>query len=181
MNKFAPLAMGLALAFVTGCGDDDETSGGDGAFSAGAFLVTVQSVDDGCFDGAIDTIVLPDGTPRPLPAPVNMPGFADLPSQIDIQFDDPFQDVTGVPIEASGSNGFRVSGNGFEQNGVDIATTGTDCVADMLVTAELIASDNDTLTGTGTLTISAATGADCPSFIAGPPCSVTTPLTAVRQ
>jgi hypothetical protein len=51
----------------------------------------------------------------------------------------------------------------------------------MLVTAELIASDNDTLTGSGTLTFSAATGADCPAFIAGPPCTVTTPLSAVRQ
>lgn len=180
MNKLAPLTMGLALAFVAGCGDDEDTNG-SGEFTAGAFIVTVQSVDDGCFDGAIDTIVLPAGTPRDLPAPVNLPAFTDLPSQIDIQFNDPFQDVTGVPIEASGDNGFRVSGNGFEQSGVDIASAGNDCLADMLVTAEIIASDNNTLTGSGTLAISAATGADCPAFIAGPPCNVTTPLRAVRQ
>ncbi len=174
-------------ALLAACGNDDNGNGdGDGeaatGFSGGNFTVTVESVDDGCFDGAMNTIVLPDGEANDLPAPVSFPDYDDLPTQVDIEFNEPFQDTEGIEFEAAGDNGLRTAGDGFTQTGVDIAAAdGDDCLADMLVTAELSATDDDTFTGTGTLTITSAEGDDCPAFEAGPPCEVTTPMTATRN
>ena len=178
--------MMLVLCCVAGlvaCGGDDdpEENGGETGFSGGSFTITVQSVQDGCFDGAMNTIVLPTGEPNALPAPVSIPASTDLPAQVDIQFNEPFQNVTGIEFELVGDNSLRTVGEGFTQTGVDIsAAEGDECEADMLVTAELTAQGEDRFTGTGTLRITETRGADCPSFQEGPPCNVTTPLTADR-
>ena len=169
----------LAL-FGAGCGGDDDDSSDSTGFSGGSFTVTVTSVQDGCFDGAMNTVVLPEGTPRDLPAPVNVPAWSDLPGQIDIAFNPPFQNVTGVPIEADGDNGIKTTGAGFAQVDVDIGSDGKPCLTNMMVTASLLASGDDKFTGTAVLTITAAEGDDCPAFQSSPPCAVTTPLEANR-
>ncbi len=182
MKKAAIL---LAAALVFGCGDDDDSNNANNAnnannsdgWAAGGYTVTVLDVTDNCFDGAMDVIVLPDGTPRALPAAVTLPAPGDLPASIDIEFNEPFQDVTGVAIEAAGS-GFTTSGTGFSQTGVDITSDGGDCVADMTGTFTLTPGA-DGLTGSGSLSITSATGADCPAFQAGPPCTVVSNLSAV--
>lgn len=179
------LTMVCALALITGCGDDDngDDNGDNGnaeeaGFSAGNFTFTAESVDDACFDGAMNTVIDP---PSDFPEPVAIPAFGDLPANIDIAFNEPFADVEGIEFEPVGDNGLRTSGDGFEQLGVDIGTAeGDECDADMMVTAELVATDDDTFTGTGTLEITDAVGEDCPAFLEGPPCEVTTPLTATR-
>ena len=176
------LVMCCAGGLMACGGDDDpEVNGGETGFSGGSFVITVQSVQDGCFDGAMNTIVLPTGEPRELPAPVSIPASTDLPAQVDIQFNDPFQDVTGIEFELVGENGLKTAGEGFTQTGVDISTAeGDECEADMLVTADLSSQGEDRFTGTGTLTITETRGADCPAFENEPPCTVTTPLTADR-
>ena len=188
--KAAHWLMFAAALMFGACDDGDSDDGGDNGggeggsaaasgFEGGTFKVTTQSVDDGCFDGAMNTIVLPDGTPRDLPAPVVIPDYSALAgATLDIDFNDPFQDVTGVAIEAAGENGLQTTGAGFDQTGVDISGDGGDCLADMKVTAQLVSNGTDGFTGTATLTISAATGADCPAFQQGPPCAVATTLTA---
>ena len=179
-TKFLVLLVGLVFALAA-CGEPEENGeNGDEGFAGGNFTVTVSNVDDSCFGGAMEVVILPTGEPSVLPAPVAIPSRSDLPADVDIQFNAPFNDVQGVPFEVSGANGLRTTGNGFEQNGVDIAPDGEECDVDMLVTAELIASDDDTFTGTGTLTVSSATGENCPAFDEGPPCTVTTTLTATR-
>lgn len=176
-----------AVALALGCGGDNNeenngTNNGGGGLEAGNYTVTVLDVDDQCFDGAMDTIVLPDGMPRDLPAPVGIPGSADLPGTIDIQFTAPFQSVTGVAVEASGNNGITTSGTGFTQEDVDISSAGDgSCLADMNVTFTLTASADGKLTGSGSLSITAAEGASCPAFQAGPPCSVISNLEATKN
>ncbi|MFU8803487.1 MAG: hypothetical protein ACNA8W_06740 [Bradymonadaceae bacterium] len=177
-TKYIVLTAICSLAIVA-CGDSEETEG-DTGFSGGSFNVTVLSVQDNCFDGAMNTIVLPDGTPNDLPAPVSIPAYSNLPAAVDIEFNAPFQSTSGVQFEVFGENGLRTAGNGFEQTGVDIAGDGEDCVATMTVTAEFISSGPDSFTGTGTLTITSAEGDDCPAFQTGPPCTVTTPMSAAR-
>lgn len=180
MNKLIALTSIALLTFAFGCGgDDDTTPAADSAYTSGNFVVTVLDVDDACFDGAMNTIVLPDGTARDLPAPVALPGYADLPAGVDIQFSAPFQSVTGSAFVANGENGLMTDAAGIVQTGVDISDGG-DCLADMSVHVQLIASDNDTLTGSGYLEITSATGADCPVF-AGSGCKVTSNVSAVRQ
>lgn len=173
-----------AATLLVACGSNNETNnenngGGDG-IEPGDYLITVERVTDGCFDNAINAVVLPDGGPRDLPAPVRIP--AELPGTTDINFNDPFDDVTGIEIEASGNNGVKSAGGGFPQTGVDITTDGTGgCLADMTVSFELTESEPGTLTGTGTLTVTEATGAECPAFTTGPPCDIVTDMTAVKQ
>jgi len=182
MKKLSFLIVAASLLFAAGCGDDEEkTNTTDEPFAAGAFVVTSQTVVDGCFDGAMTTIVLPDGTPRAFPSPINFPAYSQLPSTIDIDFSAPFTDANDVQVEASGANGWKTSDTGFAQENVSIVAEGLDCLAQMQATAEMIATDHDAFTGTGTLTIPGASGVDCPAFTAGPPCDVTVSLTAVRQ
>jgi hypothetical protein len=178
---FAMTAL-CCVPLMLACGDsEEENNEPTTGFTGGSFTVTVQSVNDGCFDGAMTSIILPDGTPNDLPAPVSFPSSSALPTQVDIQFNAPFQSVQGIPFEAVGDNGLRTVAPGFPQTGVDIGADGEDCLADMTVTAELSATDANTFTGTATLTITSAVGDDCPSFLAGPPCAVTTVLRATRN
>ena len=176
------------LVIGLGCGgENNETNngtnnGGTDGIQGGDYTVTVEDVTDGCFDGAMDTIVLPDGSPRDLPEPVTIPASGDLPATIDINFNDPFQDVTGVEVEAAGNNGIQTAADGFVQQDVNITNDGTgDCLATMNVTFELTQAEPGSLTGSGTLSITEATGADCPAFTAGPPCEVVSNLTATRN
>lgn len=168
---------------LAACGGDDdpEENGGETGFSGGSFVITVQSVQDGCFDGAMNTIILPTGEPNALPEPVSIPASTALPAQVDIQFNEPFQDVTGIEFELVGDNGLKTAGEGFTQTGVDIsASEEEECEADMMVTAELTSQGEDRFTGIGMLTITEIRGEDCPAFQNGPPCTVSTPLTATR-
>lgn len=177
------LVCGLALALAACGGEEENQENGETTtgFSGGTFTVTVQSVQDNCFDGAMNSIVLPTGDPNNLPAPVTIPASTALPAQVDIEFNEPFQNASGIEFELVGDNGLRTTGDGFEQIGVDISSSEEqDCLADMMVTAELSATDDDTFTGTGTLTITSTEGEDCPAFQEGPPCTVTTPMTATR-
>lgn len=178
-TKFLVLLVGLVFA-LSGCGEPEENGNGDEGFAGGNFTVTISNVDDFCFDDAMVSVILPTGEPSQLPAPVSIPASADLPANVDIEFNDPFNDVTGVAFEASGANGLRTSGDGFAQNGVNIAPEGEDCDVNMLVTVDLVSSDADTFSGTGTLTITEATGENCPVFQDEPPCTVTTTVTANR-
>ena len=177
-----------AFALITACGDDDDNGNGnneaqennatEAGFSGGSFTFTAEDVTDSCFDGAMVTVIDP---PSDFPDPVSIPAFDELPADLDITFNEPFDDVQGVEFEPSGDNGLRTSGDGFEQIGVDIGTAeGDECDADMMVTAELISTDEDTFTGTGTLEITRTEGDNCPGFLEGPPCEVTTTLTATR-
>ncbi len=170
-------------AFVVGCGDDDDNGNGNGdaEFSGGTFTVTVESVDDQCFDNAMNTVILPEGVAVDLPEPVALPALDALPAETDIAFSEPFQSTDDVPLEESGDQGLRVAGEGIEQTDVDIHTTSDDeCLTQLNINAELIATDDDHLTGTGTLTISEADGEVCPVFTNDPPCEVTTTLSGVR-
>lgn len=166
--------------FVVACGDDDNDEE-EFEFSGGTFTVTVESVDDQCFDNAMNTVILPEGVAVDLPEPVTLPAVDATPAETDIAFSEPFQSTDDVPLEASGDQGLRVAGEGIEQTDVDIHTSGDDeCLTQLHINAELIATDDDNLTGTGTLTISEAEGEVCPVFTNNPPCDVTTTLSATR-
>ena len=176
--------MASAFVLALGCSSSDNNANsanntGTDGFEAGSYTVTVLDVDDQCFDGAMDTIVLPDGTARDLPAPVTLPAYADLPAAIDIQFNAPFDNVTGVQVEASGNNGVTTT-SPFVQDAVDIsADADMSCFADMTVEFTLTASEAGKLTGSGSLSITSTEGDNCP--VGTPPCSVTSNLEAVKN
>lgn len=168
-----------------GCGSDEDENGTNqqtDGFSGGSFTVTVESVQDNCFDNAMNTVILPEGVAVDLPEPVSLPALSALPASTDIAFSDPFQSADGVDLVASGDNGLQTAGAGVTQTDVDINsdTSQEACLTQMTITAELIATDDDNLTGTGTLTISDATGDQCPVFQGDTPCEVITSLSAVR-
>ncbi len=180
MKRIAFLVLGLAMLLTPACGDDDTDTDTE-VFAAGNFLVTAIGVTDNCFDGAMNTLIIPDGVSNDFPELIAFPAYAGLPSTIDIAFGAPFQSVTDVAVQKSGASGWSTVGDGFAQSGVSIVAEGKDCVSDMMAYAELIATDNDNFNGTGILTISSATGADCPVFANEAPCTVHVQLAAVRQ
>lgn len=179
----ACLALICCGLLVVACGEEEEGNGENGdAFEGGSFTVTVDEVDDQCFDGAMNTVILPEGEAVELPQPVSLPGLDELPAQTDITFNDPFHPAEGVDLEASGDNGMQIADGGIEQTDVDIETDEDgECLTQLTIDAELITTGEDTLTGTGTLTISEAEGDDCPAFTDEPPCEVTTDISAARD
>ncbi len=158
---------------------------GPGTFPGGSFTVTLRDVNDDCFDGALRAIILPMGDVQDLPSPLVLPPHHALPTAIDIDFNDPFQDVTGVQIEADGPDGMKTSGAGMENRGVDLnANMGGDpCLMDMTITASIDIIDDNTITGEATMHVTKAEGDGCSVDFterAAAGCNVTVRLDGVK-
>ncbi len=171
------MILGILGALAIGCpaADDDDD---DGAFTAGSFGFATVGVTDACTDGALEVVYMPEGagTPSDWQYPIELPAFEDLPAMVDIQLQDPFNDMT-VEISSPGDDQFAI--NGEENLGVDLdPDTYEDCIVDYNIDALLTLQDNDNLTGTVTLHTSNWTGDDCPATA---DCDVTLDVEASRQ
>lgn len=175
-NLLILVVLGILGALVIGCpaADDDD----DGEFTAGSFAFLTVGVSDACVDGALEVVYMPEGaaTPSAWGYPIELPAFEDMPATVDIQLQDPFNDMT-VEITSPGDDQFAI--NGEENLGVDLdPDTYDDCVVDYNIDALLTLSDNDNLTGTVSLHISNWAGDDCP---ASTDCDVTLDVEAARE
>ena len=142
-------------------GEGEGEGEGETGFQGGSFTVTIDTVDDTCFDQAMKTLI---GPPSVLPAPIVLPGMSALPTQLaKIDFNDPFQDVENVDIEANGDHGIKTTAPGFTNAGIDLFPDDADneCLVDMTITATITIVDDNTITGEATLNVTAATGEGC--------------------
>jgi len=127
--------------------------------------MTLSDVDDGCFDGAMKTLILGAGTTSELPTPVNLPKLEDLPGTLSIDFNEPFQDVDAAPVEKEGENKIKTSGAGVVNTAVDLYANddaiADPCAMDMTISATITTVDADTVTGEATINVTKAEGAGC--------------------
>lgn len=202
-KKILVALAGVLLFVVAGCGSDGGSSGGDtggGAtadtgggggtadtgggttFTAGTFQLTTHAIVDGCLDGGLDLLFMPNGTAAPydLAHPTDFYAYGDLPKTYDIQLQDPFRAMT-VTVEQDGANRMKIENSTQTDVVVDAANYG-DCSADMTVNAGIVIVDNDNLNVTATLSITgwASSGDTCPVF-SSDPCTVTLTMTGARR
>ena len=173
------LTLVACAALFAGCpGTDDDDADGD--FEAGQFDFSTVGANDACTDGALEVIYMPEGqgVPSAWQYPIELPAFDDLPKDVDIQLQAPFNDMN-VTITSPGDDQFAIEGE--ENLGVSLdPDTYEDCVVDYSIDALLTLQDNDNLTGNVTLHTGGWTGDDCPQ-VDSDPCDITLEVEAARQ
>ena len=75
-------------------------------FAGGDFQITTTAVDDGCYDGAINTVFLPDGddSTNDWANPTYLPGWDELPATYTIALQDPFSDMEVTMVDGGAQN-----------------------------------------------------------------------------
>ena len=114
-------------------------------FLGGEFQLAVSRVDDGCLDGGLALVFMPEGTGSPyaLKHPTVFPALSELPTQVTMRLDAPFSDMT-LPMAAGGVG--RITVRGASQKGVLLGIAGTaDCRADMVIDADVTVRAADRL------------------------------------
>lgn len=158
------LAAAAALMLMTACGGDDTTDEPAG-YSGGAFTMTLSDVTDGCFDGAMKTLILGADLTTDLPGKTTLPALGALPSTVDLVFNPPFEGQTGVPVEKDGENALKTTGAGVVNTGIDLyandANIADPCLMDMTISAAITVVDANKVTGTATINVTKAEGNGC--------------------
>ena len=160
----------LSLACVPEGGPDD--------FLGGDFQLTTQDVDDRCYDGAMTSVFMPEGTPNDFAANTWLPAEDELPADYSVSLQEPFTDMD-VTVEAGDASGQMVI-RGAQQTGILInEDSWADCVGDLSIDVDITVVDADTVEGTATLVTENLTGDTCP-VIDSDPCEIVLTLTGTR-
>jgi hypothetical protein len=147
-------------------------------FTGGDFQLTTEAVDDLCYDGAMSTVFMPEGTPSDFSANTWLPADEDLPDTYSISLQEPFTDME-VTVEAGEATGQMVI-RGAQQTGILInEDSWADCIGDLSIDVDITVVDDDTLDGTATLTTENLAGDTCP-VIESDPCEIVLTLTGTR-
>lgn len=94
------LLLGSGLLLTAGCGPSEEL---DFTFSTGEFTVSTLAVDDGCLDGGLTPLFMPQGADLAWewPHPVRLYSPSVLPQEYEINLRAPFNAVDVRAIEAA--------------------------------------------------------------------------------
>jgi hypothetical protein len=186
MMKFALIAMSALALAVAGCGGDDDDSSGEGGgggtgLGGGTYTLTITDVVDGCYGGAMKSLVMPDLPDMPTIAGVELPAGGAGGTIPKIAFNDPFPAAENVAVVASGDNGLTTS-SPIELKDTNISAGGT-CIAKVTIEATLTYSTDDALAGTATMKISDLPDPadDCPVLDGGDACEITVTLTGAKE
>ncbi len=164
-------AMAVAVVLVLalfGCkppgGDDDD--GDPGQYDGGEFQFTTVAVEDGCLDGALEALFMPDGpsVPNPWTYPVHLPAFEDTPETYPIDLREPFMGIV-VTVEDGGDDRLRVADAVMESVLLGEEQYG-DCVVTMTAGVDLQVVSASRCEGTIAIALSDPRGDDgrCPVF-----------------
>ncbi len=155
-----------------------DPSANPGAFDGGNFQFTTRAVADGCLDGGMDLLFMPEGagTPNEFADPIYIPGFDELPMTYDVSLQEPFNDME---VTVTGTADTRLV-SGAQNDGVEFdADNYPGCTVDNVISVALTIDSADELTGTATLATSNFTGSTCP-VPDEDPCDVVLTLTGAR-
>ncbi|MFT5432410.1 MAG: hypothetical protein ACI9OJ_003109 [Myxococcota bacterium] len=175
----------VSIAFLVGCSASTETTAapdaGSSHFAGGEFQLQVERVDDGCLDGSLAVVFMPNGTQSayPLANPTWIPGAEDVPTTYVMKLNAPFQDMS-MTMEAGQGDQFVVKD--APQNAVPLnLAAASDCVVDMVfdATVDLVSSDSIAMSVRVTMTDFRSESEACPAPSA-PACAVTLDLTGTR-
>jgi hypothetical protein len=162
----------LIVLFLAAC----TPSSGGGDFTSGDFQLTTQSVDDGCLDGGMEVLFMPEGVPSDFASTIFMPAESELPSTYTVDLQDPFNDME---VTVTGTTDTRTV-TGAENNGVEFdADTYPGCLIDNSIDVALTIDGADEMHGTATLHASSFDESGCPTVDADP-CDIDLTLTATR-
>lgn len=165
--RFALVLFALAACTPSGTGAD---------FTSGNFQLTTQSVDDGCLDGGMEVLFMPEGTPNDFAAAIYIPALDELPATYEVDVQDPFNDMT---VTVTGDDDTRTV-TGAQNNGVEFdADTYPGCLIDNSIDVALTIDSADEMHGTAVLHASSFDEANCP-VVDADPCDMQLTLTAVR-
>jgi hypothetical protein len=147
-------------------------------FTGGNFQFTTQSVTDGCLDGAMDVLFMPEGasTPNDFANPIYIPALSELPDTYTVSLQDPFSDMQ---VTVTGDESTRTV-TGAQNDDVEFdATNHPGCLVNDSIDVALVIDSVDDLHGTATLHTSSFDESSCPVPTADP-CTVTLDLTGAR-
>jgi len=159
----------VALLFaVQACGGDVSGGGADAdvrgfEFPAGQFQFTTTAIDDGCLDGGLHPLYMPEGTgtPKEWDYPIHLYPTEELPKTYGIELREPFGEMT-VQVERVSAGEERA--RGVQNTGVQLGEAQFgQCVADLDADVLITLRTRDRATGQGALMMSNARGDDrCP-------------------
>lgn len=168
----------LLLLLLSACGGP-EVSGVE--LVAGDYQFYTLAVDDGCLDGALAALFMPDGRDqsKAFDYPIYVPGWDDLPTTYAVDFREPF---VGMDVMVTEGDGGTLAIRGSVMDAVALGAAYGDCVATMAVDLDLTPVEAGRLDGAATLYISDPRGSDglCPVFHAEP-CELGLDLEALRM
>jgi hypothetical protein len=149
--------------------------------TGGDFQLTVHSVDDGCIDGGMDLLFMPEGGGQPydLKNVTYIPGFGELPLTYQVKLQAPFEAMDVTMTDAGGN---LMTIRDAAQPGVLLRVSGTeDCSVDLSLDADMTITGQDSLDGLVTVTVSNATSPtmSCSVFPEG--CRVVLDLKGARR
>ena len=140
-------------------------------FTGGMFQLSVLSVDDGCLDGSLQLMFMPDGNLEPysLAFPTEFPSAVALPSSFRVQLKEPF---STLEMELVGVQGDMLEVAEATQANVLLGVPGSGaCSADLGFLADITVSSNDTLLLRTRVTLDGFLHPDCPT-VQETPCEV---------
>jgi len=148
------------------------------AIQAGNYQFYTTRAADGCLDGALEALFMPEGAdqPHPFEDPVYVPSVDKAPLTYEVSFRAPF---VGMPVTVERApGGLKLRGSVMDSVLLDQATYG-DCVATMSVDADLWPASD--LGGEARIAVSNLRGSDgrCP-VPHDDPCQVVLSLSADR-
>lgn len=171
--RFALLPV-LALVACSSGESSDPT-----AFEGGTFTFTTTGVDDGCLDGAFDTILMPTGEATGWENTVELPAWDDLPQTYTISVQEPYGDVE-VTVEQGEAEGQMVVNGARAENVEFDAESYPGCFVNNDIDVLLDIVSHEELTGSATLHTDSFDEATCPAISTAPEtsCDVTLDLVA---
>ena len=189
LSRTSPVARLAFLLLVTSFGCADDTAGmlePQGApfdardFSAGEFQLSVENVEDGCLDGTLQLLFMPDGTAAPyaLQNTTLFPSGSELPNTVTVQLESPFSNLS-MEMSLGADNTFEVKAGRQENLLLGLAGTG-ECKASLDFDATITVLDANTLSLETAVQLEGFSHPDCPA-VQQNPCQVLLRMRGTRQ
>lgn len=157
----------LLLAACNGGGDDQDVAEALSLekLRGGDYQMYTTAVDDGCLDGALEALFMPEGaaTAHAFEYLVYVPSLDELPRSYAVDFREPF---VGMDVTVSKLDDTTLQVEGSVMPDVELGGATGDCAADMVADAELWPVSKDEVEGTATIQVSDPRGSEglCPVF-----------------
>jgi len=156
------------------------SAGDPSSLVAGDYQFYTVAMEDGCLDGALETLFMPEGpeNEHAFEYKIYLPHYDELPTSYAIDLRDPF---VGMDVSLYSDDDVTLQLRGAVMESVLLGTAYGDCTVDMQVDADLLPISKGRIEGVAWLNIQNPQGSEdlCPVF-ASDDCLVTLSLRAAK-